>query len=91
MATWILGFIPDFLSETDPRPAKEQFDSNYIGGWRNAKGFQLDDDNALTAADDPPLEPLAKCYFRDEMILFYRHSWVAIVQRDRTFEVSRMD
>ena len=24
-----VGFIPMMLSETDPRPAKEQFDENY--------------------------------------------------------------
>jgi hypothetical protein len=28
----MLGFIPEFLNEDDPRPAKEQLDSNYSHG-----------------------------------------------------------
>jgi hypothetical protein len=28
---------------------------------------------------------------RDELILIYEHSWVAIIQPDRTFETCRMD
>jgi len=72
-----LGFLPGWLDENDPRPAKEQ--------------FKLIKNNWLTYPDDPPLRPLAQCQFRDELIVFYDHAWVMIKQADGSFEVCRMD
>ncbi len=102
MMTWILleprmtpehlGFIPGFLDEDDPRPAKEQFDERYVfGGWSPFTGFKLRSDNSLKYTDDPALKPLAQTKLRGELVVFYDHSWVAIIQPDRSFEVSRMD
>jgi hypothetical protein len=81
------------LSEVDPRPAKEQFDSNYQhgGGWHPFPGFKLGTGISLHYPGDEPLEPLAMCEFRDELIVVYRFAWVAIIQRDQSFEVCRMD
>lgn len=41
MTPEMLGLIPSFLSESDPRPAREQFDENYQhgGGWRPLPNF----------------------------------------------------
>jgi hypothetical protein len=90
-----LGFIPDMLDEDDPRPAREQFDDNYAhgGGWRPQPKFTMDDDAraVLSFPGDPPLEPIAVMLFHDEIIFFYPHAIVAIVQRDGTFEACRMD
>lgn len=86
-----LGLIPDMLHEADPRLAREQFNENYIAGWYPSKGFRLLDDNSLAYSDDPTLRPLAQAKLRDELICFYQHSWVAIIQPDRSFEVCRMD
>src|SRR5215831_9910678 len=86
-----LGFIPTFVFEEDPRPAKEQFNERYhYGGWQPFKGFELNEDNSLSYPGDPPLQPLASTELRDETIVFYPHAWVAIIQRDRSFEVCRM-
>jgi len=90
-----LGLIPTFLSTNDPLSAREQFHNNYGhgGGWQPISGFTLDPDLTLTykEGEDPPLSPLAATKFNDELILVYPYAWVAIVQRDGSFEVSRMD
>ena len=89
-----LGNLQFFLSADDPRSAREQFDSRYAfaGGWQPFNGFtMLTDNNKLHYPGDPPLPPLARTTLRDELILFYPHSWVVIIQPDRTYEVCRMD
>jgi hypothetical protein len=88
-----LGFIPMYVDDTDPRSAREQFNDHYsfAGGWRPFKGHTLDADNRLHYPEDPPLIPLAQTRLRDELIVFYDHAWIAVIQPDRTFEVCRMD
>lgn len=87
-----LGFIPSFISEDDPRKAAEQFNENYIGGWRPMPGWKLNPDTLkLTYPGDPPMLPFAVTTLRNEMILFYPHAQVMILQQDGSFAVSRMD
>jgi len=88
-----LGYLPGMLNDSDPRPACKQFDTGYRngGGWQPFQGHRLRGDNALCYPGDPPMYPLAQAWLRDELILYYPHDWVAIVQRDRSFEVCRMD
>lgn len=87
-----LGYLPSFLFESDPRSAKEQFNERYtFGGFRPFEGFKLGEDNSLRYPGDPPMFPLAQVKLRDELIVLYRHAWVAIIQKDRSFEVARMD
>lgn len=87
------GYIPMWLDEANPAPAKEQLDANYGhgGGWQPFKGFTLSADNSLTYPGDPPMPPRVEMHLRDELILMYDHAWVAIIQPDRSFEVCRMD
>lgn len=88
----IIGYLGDFLSEGDPRPAREQFNENYVyGGWQPFEGFTLGPDNSLNYPGDPPMRPIAKAKLRDELIFLYPHAWVAVIQPDRSFEVCRMD
>ena len=88
-----VGFIPSFLNENDPRPAREQFNDNYQhgGGWRPFNGFTLNDGMELHYPDDPPQKPLAMIKFRNELIFIYESAWVLILQQDGTYEISRMD
>ena len=89
----MLGYIPSFLSESDPRSAKEQLDGNYNhgGGWRSMPGFIMLPNGDLSYPGDPPYALLAETSLRGEVIRVYHYSWVAIVQPDGTFDVSRMD
>jgi len=89
----MLGFLPSLVDDRDPRPAREQFDSNYSygGGWVPFKGFTLLPNGGLSYPGDPILMPLAKTQLRDERIVFYDCSWVAVIQPDGTFEVARLD
>jgi hypothetical protein len=89
-----VGLIPSFLDFDDPRPAREQFDTNYAhgGGWHPSSVFTMNPENmTLTYPGDPPFKPLALIQFRDERIYIYESAFVAIVQPDHTYEVSRMD
>lgn len=87
----MLGYIPDFLSESDPRSAKEQIEVNYIGGWSHMPGFTMNENGNLNYPGDPPMLLLAETKLRDKTIRFYQHAWLAIIQPDGSFEVSRVD
>jgi hypothetical protein len=89
----MLGTIPMMLYELDPRPAREQFDEQYkfAGGWDPFPGFTLLPNGNLSFPGDPPTRLLAETKLRDEIIRFYEHSWVAIIQPDGSYEISRMD
>jgi len=88
-----LGLIPEFLSNDNPAPAKEQLDKNYQhgGGWWPMEGFKMCPDHSLVYPGDPPYKPIAQAWLRDELIVIYPYSWVAIIQPDKSFEVARMD
>jgi hypothetical protein len=93
-----LGFLPSFLSENDERSAAQQINENYAhgGGWSPLNGFVMRDDHSIVypADADGPDEvyrPLAEAQLRDERLYFYDCEWLAIVQPDGSFEVSRMD
>lgn len=89
----LVGEIPFWLDEDDPRPAREQLDSHYQhgGGWLPFDGFKLDRNMTLTYPGDPPMKPFAFMLLREEKIVFYPHAWVMILQPDGTFEICRMD
>ena len=89
----LLGFLPHFFHESDPRPAKEQIDTAYRhgGGWHSFPGFEMLPNGDLKYPGDPPTKLLAEAKFRDETIRFYQHSWLAIMQKDGSWEVARID
>lgn len=87
-----LGFIPEFLVPDDPRPAREQINERYVSGWQSFDGFKMDPEtHVLSYPGDPEFPPLAQTMLRDELILFYDCAWVAIVQKDGTFDIARLD
>lgn len=87
-----LGYIPNFLSNEDKTPAKEQFDQHYVGGWNKLNGFTLDPKTMkLKYPGDPSMLPLYKAELGCEKIYVYPHAWVLILQADGSFEVARMD
>lgn len=91
----LAGYIPYFLSENDPRPAREQIDEAYVGGWHSFKGHTLkydDGGNAfLEYPEDPPTLEVARAQLRDETLILFQHSWLAIVQPDGSYEIARID
>lgn len=89
----LVGFIPQFLSEADERPAAEQFNERYAhgGGWQPFKGFTMDQSWSLHYPGDPQIDAVAYMKLRDETIVVYPYAWVAIIQPDNSFEIARMD
>jgi hypothetical protein len=90
----VLGFIPDFLNEGDPRDAREQIDAAYQhgGGWRQYAHFALNPDTlALTYPGDPAMMPLVITTLRDERVVIYQSGWVMILSPDGSYTVARLD
>ena len=90
----MLGFVPQFFSEEDPRPAREQINENYKhgGGWLPIHGFTMSDDGLRLNVEEGRHYPLiAETQLRGETIRFYNGSWVAIIQPDGAYEISRVD
>jgi hypothetical protein len=87
-----VGHLPDMLSPDNPERARIQLDNGYRhgGGWQPMSGLTLDADDRLKYPGDPWLVPLAEMALRDERIVVYEHSIVAIIQPDRSFEAARM-
>lgn len=88
-----LGYVPDFLSEDDPAPAREQIHKNYRhgGGWQPFTGVKMDE-GCLRFPGDPPFPLIAETRLRDETIRLYGNGpWLAIVQPDGSYEVSKID
>lgn len=86
-----LGYIPQFIQASDPRKAAKQIAQAYIGGWHPFTGFEMLSNGDLKYPGDPPVKLLAEAKLREETIRFYEHSWLAVIQPDGTFEISRLD
>lgn len=92
-----LGYLPTYLSASDPRPAREQFNSGYRqhGGWDGNRAVGRMEYQAATETlhypGDPVLTCLARVMLREEKILLFPHSWVVIVQPDQSYEAARLD
>lgn len=88
----MLGYIPRFLDENNPESAKVQLNDNYQhgGGWDPFQGFKMTS-QGLEYPGDAPTRLLADGKLREEIIRIYEHAWVAIVQPDGSYEISRMD
>jgi hypothetical protein len=96
----MLGFIPSFLSENNPRGAVEQLDSAYKhgGGWHPFGGFELQRPIQwgvptwrLKYPGDPAYLPLAYAFLREELIVLFEHAWVVVVQPDGNWVCAHMD
>lgn len=86
----MLGYIPSFFYESDPRSAAEQLNDRYQhgGGWLPFKGFTMKPDG-LHSPGDHMMRLIAEATLRNEIIRFYEGEWLAIVQPDDSYEVSR--
>jgi hypothetical protein len=90
-----LGYLPGFLSEDDPDDARTQLDKNYGhgGGFRPQPQWKILDmvDMTIQYPGDPALHPLAVTTLRQELIFFYPHAYVLILQPHGEFVCARMD
>lgn len=90
----ILGYLPDIFIDGDPRPAAEQANERYLGGWHPQDGWSLKSENGVLVArypGDPPLRPLAITQLNDEVLLLYPHAYVCVMQPDGSCQMARMD
>ena len=95
MTAEALGLLPLMLSEEDMRSARDQLQ------WHCAQhskpvvfttwGFTFNPKTYSLKADGTAINrPLAKSSLRDETILFYRFSWLVIMQPDDSYVVARI-
>lgn len=93
-----LGNLPGFLFNGDQRPAVEQIHERYAfgGGWQDFEGFSLVKkstdpiDWRLAYPGDPDMRAVGYCRLRDEVVVLFECSWVAVVEGDE-FRVARLD
>ena len=92
-----LGFLPDILMVEDKRPVREQLEDRYRhgGGFRPMRTPKWKFDPltmVLRFPGDPPFKPLAWTMVNDEKCIFYPMcSLLCIVQKDGSWEVTRVD
>lgn len=99
-----LGFIPDFMSEHDPRGAVEQIDANYQhgGGWTDMRvgegGWRLiDGGRVIKYPGDTPMHAYAVAHLHKrgegtgELIYIYESAFVCVIQPDGSARVARID
>jgi hypothetical protein len=94
----ILGYLPDIVLPGDPRPVREQLDDRYShgGGYREFGRGQWEWSQTslrLKFPGDPAMKPLAALTLPAscEIVFFYPHQMLLIVQRDSSFTVTRVD
>lgn len=98
------GLLPMFFDKTDERNARAQLHENYAhgGGFFEFHGFTLIDYKhnfervrgnfkALQYPEDPPMLEIGRGQLREETIILFENSWVAIVQTDGSYVVARCD
>lgn len=88
------GYLPEFLSPYDTRPAREQINEHYVSGWHRFEGFTLigvDSNCRLKYPGDPDMHEVSRAKLRDELIIVFQYDWVTIIQKDGTHEVARID
>jgi hypothetical protein len=51
----------------------------------------MDNHFGLHYPSDPTFYPLAVARVREELVLFYPYAWVAVVQKDASFRIARID
>ena len=92
-----IGIIPMFFDSQDPRPAREQLHTAYQhgGGVQPIQGFTYVEGDLgmarLEFAGDPPMQELSRATLHEELIIVFEGAWLAIVQPDKTYIVTRVD
>jgi len=80
------GNLPSYLDETDERSAAEQFGPR----WRPIEhAFRLE--GSALCGDGHAYELLGAIHLRYEFVMLFENDLIAIVQSDRSFEVSRIE
>lgn len=90
----MLGILPAFFFEGDPRPAREQINERYAagGGWNPFRGHTMSDGGRfLRYPGDPPSRLIAEAKLHNEVLRFYEGEWLTIVQPDGSYETARVD
>ena len=92
----IAGGLPAFFDENDPRSARDQLHENYAygGGVRPFKGFTLHGAPLyahLSYPGDPSMMEVARAKIRDELLILFQGSWLAIIQPDGSHIITRVD
>lgn len=88
-----LGFIPGWALNEEYlfKPLKEALDDQYGFGLFEMKGGEITKDGIYKYPRDPELYPLIKIIRHDEILYQYLYGIVAIVQKDGSSFVTRMD
>jgi len=91
------------ILNSDERTAEDQLADRYAhgGGYAPFDGFTLSDwgwdawaDGSMATmiyAGDPPVTEVSRAALRDQTLILFEHSWLAIIEKDGSFTVTRVD
>jgi len=77
------GFIPEMLSDTNPKPLWEQIDDNYAhgGGWVDFDGFKIlsggeSEPFVIQYSGDPKSYEIGRAFSEKECLALFEYSFV---------------
>ena len=91
------GYIPLMLDANSELDAVAQLDAGYAhgGGWHPFEGFTMrtfrNGQTGLEYPGDPITHEQCRAIVGDETVIVYEHAWVAVVQKDGSHSIARMD
>lgn len=99
---FVAGYLPMIIVPQSPEPAKVQIEQRYAhgGGFYKFNGFNLVGDRdtpaghlCLSYPDDLLNHEISRIHLpkTDELVVLFEGSFVAIIQANGDFEVTRMD
>ena len=88
-----LGSLPSWVMNPTffEFPLKEALDKQYGFGLFETKGGKVSKDGIFSYPEDPDLYPIAEIIRGDETFYQYQYGIVAIIQKDGSSFVTRMD
>ena len=93
-----IGYIPEIILASDPRPISEQIAERYAhgGGWKPFNGFKThvgpDSRITLVYPGDPPYHMIAECVHPNgEHVMLFESAWLMVKQPDGSHAISRID
>jgi len=91
-------FFPQLLDESDPRPAADQINERYVGGWNSRMRFGVTcEPGTMTLrytddrAGEVTISPMSVMTFRHETLALFQSHYVVIMQPDESWDIARLD
>ena len=94
----LIGYLGQIFLNGTGETAQEQLNQRYAhgGGFHPFEGFILagaDETDAatITYPKDPPMREVSRLSLNEQTLILFEHQWLAIVEADNSYRVTRVD